>query len=159
MLERLAQEFQYGHPNVTIEREWGDDVPPVHGSRAQLERSFHNLMINAGRAMADGGTLTLRTRGEIVPQDEAGTGGWVAVDIADTGVGISPAMLEKIFRIGFSEWKDGKKGSGLGLYVARRNIENHNGAIEMASEVGRGTTVTVHLPVQRESTPSGTTSL
>jgi signal transduction histidine kinase len=143
LLERLVQEFRYGHPDVTIVREWGEDIPPIHGSRAQLERAFHNLLINAGRAMPGGGTLTLRTR------REAG-GEWVAVDIEDTGVGIAPETQEKIFRIGFSDWRNGQKGSGLGLYVARRNIENHGGRIEVASAVGEGTTVTVRLPIQPE---------
>jgi len=151
LLERLTQEFRYGHPDVTVVQEWGGDILPVHGtcpvrtvqgSRAQLERAFHNLLINAGRAMSDGGTLTLRTRQE--------GGGWVAIDIEDTGVGIPPERQERIFRIGFSDWRNGKKGSGLGLYVARRNIENHGGRIEVTSAIGEGTTVTVRLPVQPE---------
>jgi two-component system sensor histidine kinase/response regulator len=143
LLERLVREFSYGYPDVTVVREWGEDIPPIHGSRAQLERAFHNLLTNAGRAMSDGGTLTLRTR------REAG-GEWVAVDIEDTGVGIPPETQEKIFRIGFSDWRNGQKGSGLGLYVARRNIENHSGRIELTSAVGEGTTVTVRLPTQPE---------
>jgi len=150
MLERLLQEFHYGHPNVTIVREWGDGVPPVRGSRAQLERSFYNLLTNAGRAMADSGTLTVRTRHEASPL--AGENGWVVVEVEDTGVGIPPEVLDKIFRIGFSDWKEGRKGSGLGLYVARRNIENHGGTIEVASEVDKGATVTVRLPIRAEDT-------
>jgi signal transduction histidine kinase len=142
LLERLLQEFCYGYPDVTVVREWGEDIPPIHGSRAQLERAFHNLLINAGRAMHDGGTLTLRTRRE--------GPAWIAVDIEDTGIGISPEAREKIFRIGYSDWKNGKKGSGLGLYVVRRNIENHGGRIEITGAVGEGTTVTVGLPVQSD---------
>jgi len=172
LLERLVQEFSYGHPDVTVVREWGEDMPPIHGSRAQLERAFHNLLTNAGRAMSDGGTLTLRTRREgpalslvlsplsLGPKDQGPVEGlskgeaegdvWVAVDIEDTGVGIPPETQERIFRIGFSDWRNGQKGSGLGLYVARRNIENHGGRIEVTSAVGEGTTVTVRLPVQPE---------
>lgn len=142
LLERLVQEFRYGHTDVTVVQEWGEDIPPVHGSRAQLERAFHNLLTNAGRAMSDGGTLTVRTRRE--------GDGWVTVDIEDTGVGISPETQEKIFRIGFSDWKNGTKGSGLGLYVARRNIENHGGRIEVDSTVGEGTAVTVRLPIRSQ---------
>ena len=148
MLERLVQEFRYGHPEVTISLEWGKEVPLIHGSRAQLERSFHNLLTNAGRAMVDSGTLTLRTR------REGNT--WVAVDIEDTGIGISSEALHKIFRIGFSDWKDGIKGSGLGLYVARRNIENHGGVVEVTSEVGDGTVVTTLLPIRSGSTSPDT---
>jgi signal transduction histidine kinase len=151
LLERLVQEFRYGHPGVAVVREWGEDIPPICGSRAQLERAFHNLLINAGRAMPDGGTLTLRTRQEAPPNSQPGAGeGWVAVDVADTGIGIPPARQEIIFRIGFSDWRNGKAGSGLGLYVARRNIENHGGRIEVTSAVGKGTTVTVRMPVQAD---------
>jgi len=147
MLERLLQEFAYGNPQVKIVREWGEDIPPVQGSRPQLERAFLNLLINAGRAMPQGGTLTVRTRRE---DNE-----WIAIDITDTGVGISPQVREKIFRIGFSAWPNGIKGSGLGLYVSRKNIENHGGQIEVKSEVGKGTTFTVRLPVSSETHANG----
>lgn len=149
MLERLTQEFSFGNPDVTIVREWDANVPPIPGSRAQLERVFYNLLNNAGEAMPDGGTLTLRTR------QEGHTG--VAVDIEDTGVGIPPGAKDKIFRIGYSEWKSGHKGSGLGLYVARRNVENHGGHIEVNSTVGQGTTVTIHLPIDSEGVNSSAT--
>jgi signal transduction histidine kinase len=69
------------------------------------------------------------------------------VDVEDTGIGIPPEKQEKMFRIGFSHWKDGQAGSGLGLYVARRNVENHGGRIDVTSAEGEGTTVTVRLPV------------
>ena len=131
---------------MQIVREWGEDIPPVQGSRPQLERAFLNLLLNAGRAMPQGGTLTVRTRRE---GDD-----WIAVDIADTGVGIKSRMQEKIFRIGFSAWPNGVKGSGLGLYVSRKNIENHGGQIEVRSEVGAGTTFTVKLPVKLETSVS-----
>jgi signal transduction histidine kinase len=150
LLERLVQEFSYGYPDVTTIRKWAADVPPIQGSRAQLERTFHNLLTNAGRAMPDGGTLTLRTRRE---REDA----WVAVDIEDTGIGIPQEMQEKIFRIGFSDWRNGQKGSGLGLYVARRNVENHGGRIDLTSTVGQGTTVTIRLPIQPGYTFPGTT--
>jgi len=139
LLERLLQEFIYGHPDVTVVREWGEAIPPIHGSRPQLERAFYNLLTNAGRAMSDGGALTLRTRRE--------NDAWVAIDVQDTGIGLPPDAREKIFRIGFSDWKSGTKGSGLGLYVVRRNIENHGGSIAVTSNVGQGTTVTVRLPI------------
>ena len=160
LIERLLQEFGYGHPDVTIVRQWGDDVPPVRGSRAQLERSFYNLLTNAGRAMPDGGILTVRIRREI-----AGTNGppsataWISVDIEDTGIGIPAEVQERIFRIGYSDWRNGVKGSGLGLYVARRNIENHGGSIDVASTVGQGATVTVRLPLQSKDVSTGVTQV
>jgi two-component system sensor histidine kinase/response regulator len=159
LLERLAQEFRYGHPDVAVVREWGEDIPPIRGSRAQLERAFHNLLTNAGRAMSDGGTLTLRTRQESPSLSQArAEGGWVAVDVEDTGIGIPPDGRERIFRIGFSNWGSEKKGSGLGLYVARRNVENHGGCIEVTSAAGKGTAVTVRLPIQSGGASPGATS-
>ena len=172
LLERLVQEFSYGYHDVTVVRGWGEDIPSIRGSRAQLERAFHNLLVNAGRAMPEGGTLTLHTRREgpalsplsLNQRTRGGTKGeaegeaWVAVGIEDTGIGIPLEMQEKIFRIGFSDWRNGQKGSGLGLYVARRNIENHGGRIEVASAVGEGTTVTVRLPIQSEDASPGATS-
>ena len=149
LLERLIQEFRYGHRHIGVAREWGEDIPPIHGSRAQLERAFHNLLTNAGKAMPDGGTLTLRTRCEGDAR--------VAVDIEDTGIGIAAEVREKVFRIGFSGWKNGTKGSGLGLYVARRNVENHGGSIDIASTEGKGTTVTVRLPIWSEDASPGIT--
>ena len=149
LLERLVQEFSYGYPDVRVTREWSEDVPPIYGSRAQLERAFHNLLTNAGRAMSDGGTLTLRTGRE----EDA----WIAVDVEDTGTGIPPETQDRIFRIGFSDWRNGQKGSGLGLYVARRNIENHDGHIEVTSAAGKGATFTVRLPIQSERASPGAT--
>jgi signal transduction histidine kinase len=101
--------------------------------------------------MPDGGTLTLRTRLE--------AGAWVAVEVEDTGVGIAPEAREKIFRIGFSDWRNGTKGSGLGLYVVRRNIENHGGHIEVSSTVGEGTNVAVYLPLQPQSLSASAASV
>jgi signal transduction histidine kinase len=148
MLARLAEEFRFGNPAVTVVEEWGSDVPAIVGSRAQLERVFYNLLTNAGRAMPDGGTLTLRTH--------RAEDGEVAVEIADTGVGIAPETRQKLFRIGFSDWRNGTKGSGLGLYVARRNVENHGGSIEIATDADHGgTRFTVRLPVR----PAGATSV
>lgn len=148
LLSRLVEEFRFGNPDVTVVGEWGEDVPPIEGSRAQLERVFYNLLTNAGRAMPGGGTLTLRTR-------RSGDG-QVVVDVEDTGFGIAPETREKLFRIGFSDWRNGTKGSGLGLYVVRTNVENHGGAIEVAPGAGgNGTRFTVRLPVRPTGTLSG----
>ena len=147
MLARLAEEFRFGNPGVPVVEQWAEDLPAIEGSRAQLERVFYNLLTNAGRAMPDGGTLTLRTR--------KGGDGQVAVDVEDSGIGIAREIREKLFRIGFSDWRNGTKGSGLGLYVVRRNVENHGGSIEIApGPDGSGTRFTVRLPVR----PAGATS-
>lgn len=146
LLERLLEEFRFAHPNVTIVREW-ESLPPIQGSRVQLERTFYNLLTNAGRAMPSGGTLTVRARREGAD--------WIVIEIRDTGVGMSPEAQKKAFRIGFSDWRNGVRGTGLGLYVALRNIENHGGRIELTSAVGEGTTIAVHLPIRSGESLSG----
>ncbi len=152
LLERLIQEFSYAYPDVNVVRELDEDIPPIYGSRAQLERAFHNLLTNAGRAMPEGGTLTVRTQ-FVKPAAAPGEENpYVAIDIEDTGIGIPPDARDKVFRIGFSDWRNGIKGSGLGLYVVRRNIENHGGDIEIHSAIGEGTLVTVKLPVHADET-------
>jgi signal transduction histidine kinase len=73
-------------------------------------------------------------------------------------VGIPDETREKLFRIGYSDWSDGTKGSGLGLYVVRRNVENHGGTVELASNPDDGGSLfTVRLPVHPEGAPRGTT--
>jgi signal transduction histidine kinase len=99
-----------------------------------LYRSFLNLFINAIQSMRDGGTVVTRIREE---KDQ------YVVDIEDTGGGISPENLNKVFNPFFST-KD--KGSGLGLAIVRNIIEGHRGSIRIESQEGSGTKVIVTLP-------------
>jgi PAS domain S-box-containing protein len=109
----------------------------VYAARNELEQVFFNLCSNALDAMPQGGTLTIVTgRGER----------WVEVRVADTGVGIPPARLPRIFEP-FYTTKEPGKGTGLGLAICRRIVEEAGGAIEVASTPGRGTTFTVRLPL------------
>jgi PAS domain S-box-containing protein len=110
----------------------------VYVARNELEQVFFNLCSNALDAMPQGGTLTLATRrrGER----------WVEVRVADTGIGIPPARLPRIFEP-FYTTKEPGKGTGLGLAICRRIVEEAGGSIEVASTPGWGTTFTVRLPL------------
>ncbi|MFN2168660.1 MAG: ATP-binding protein, partial [Anaerolineae bacterium] len=121
----------------------------VQADPAQLEQVILNLILNAQEAMPQGGTLTLKA--ETVPAPEvdagqapvAGVDTWVCLSVTDTGRGMDEATLEHIFEPFFTTKP---KGSGLGLAIARNIVEQHQGWIEVASEIDAGTTFKVYLP-------------
>lgn len=118
------------------------DIPEVECLPSQLNQVFLNLMVNAAQAIPTHGTLTLATGLE---------GDWVWVDIADTGSGIAPENLKRIFDPFFTTKPVGK-GTGLGLSVSYNIIAKHNGRMEVDSELGKGTTFRIWLPVRQAKT-------
>jgi signal transduction histidine kinase len=110
-------------------------APDVNGDPAMLRQAFLNLALNACQAMPNGGTLRVRC--------ETVRGRRVAVVFTDTGVGIKPEHLQRIFDLYFTT-KD--KGSGIGLSMVYRTVQMHDGEIEVQSTPGAGTTFRVLLP-------------
>src|SRR5262249_6216886 len=107
----------------------------VNGDPAMLRQSFLNLGLNACQAMPQGGTLHIRA--------ETVRGRQVAISFRDTGVGIKPEHLRRIFDLYFTTKP---KGSGIGLSMVYRTIQMHDGEIEVQSTPGAGTTFRVLLP-------------
>ena len=122
-------------PSVTLELDLADPLPPVLVDTDQVGQVLLNMVINAVEAMPDGGTLTIRTQ----QTDEA-----VIARVTDTGVGIPPENLEKIFQPLFSTKT---KGIGLGLAVSRRLTEANGGTLSVESRMGHGSTFTATFPV------------
>jgi signal transduction histidine kinase len=120
---------------IELETQLGDGGLMVRGYPDRLRQAFLNISVNALEAMPRGGRLTLEARA---------VAGSVRVVLRDTGPGIGPAALERIYDLDFST-KEG--GSGIGLYVARALVELHGGEIRVESTPGRGTDVTVSLPL------------
>ena len=112
-----------------------DGAPDINGDPAMLRQAFLNLAINACQAMPDGGTLQIR--------GEAARHRRVAVSFNDTGVGIEPEHLQRIFNLYFTTKP---KGSGIGLSMVYRTVQMHDGEIEVQSIPGSGTTFRVLLP-------------
>ena len=108
-------------------------LPTVKGDAARLKQVVLNLVLNAVKATDAGGTIALEARPDA---------GGVSLRVTDTGCGIAPADLPRIFDESFST----RQGGGLGLPIARRIVEQHGGAIRVESTEGRGTTFTVWLP-------------
>ncbi|WP_162895107.1 ATP-binding protein [Rhizobium terrae] len=126
-----------------VRREF-DGVPAIMGSSSQLRQVFLNLIVNAAEAMAETGQrglLTVRTR--ITSSDT------VEIDVCDTGPGISEEQLNKIFDP-FYTTKAVGKGTGMGLSICYRIIENHGGTIAVNSRPGKGAIFTITLPRQDE---------
>jgi len=128
---------------VDVAREEQPELPLVVADFNQLVQVFINLLVNAVQAMNDGGRLTIRTGTE---------NGWVKMSVSDTGRGIPPENMDRLFTPFFTT-KEDTKGVGLGLAVSYGIIEKHGGRIEAQSEVGKGSTFTVFLPAYRETNP------
>jgi two-component system NtrC family sensor kinase len=108
-------------------------------NRTELQQVIVNLTVNAIHAMPDGGTLTLRTR----DADLDGKHGLV-IEVADTGVGMTPDIMQKIFDPFFTTKR--REGTGLGLSISQTLVTRQGGKISVESEAGRGTTFTIWLP-------------
>ena len=129
---------------IKLQRKLQESIPHVKGDANQLEQVFLNLFINAQHAMEkDGGALT-------VSSSLAPDGREIVIEIEDSGLGIAPEDLPKIFDPFFTTKEDGK-GTGLGLSTSYGIINNHYGVIDVRSELGKGATVLVRLPVDIES--------
>jgi signal transduction histidine kinase len=111
-------------------------LPPVTADEELLHQVFLNIVLNACQAMPRGGTITIRTQRER-PE-------FVSVRVTDEGVGIGSEDIDKVFTLYYTTKPD---GSGIGLSMVYRIVQMHDGDIDVQSEVGRGTTVTVRLPV------------
>jgi PAS domain S-box-containing protein len=134
-------QVQYADASIQICRNY-DSVPTLWVDTGQIEQVLLNLYANAMQAMPDGGILTI-TCHEINKQQRE-TSRWVELFVADTGGGIASKHLEDIFKPFFTTKAH---GIGLGLPITRRFIEDHGGSLLVESEVGKGTTFTIRLPV------------
>jgi signal transduction histidine kinase len=134
-LNIVNNEIKY---KADVVREYGD-IPEVECLLSQLNQVFMNLLVNAAYAISERGTITIRT---------GCAGDEVWVEIADTGQGIPPENLQKIFDPFFTTKPIGK-GTGLGLSLSYGILQKHHGRLEVQSEVGRGTTFRLSLPVSQ----------
>jgi signal transduction histidine kinase len=128
-----SNEFKY---KATVSKAYGQ-LPQVKCLPSQLNQVFMNLIVNASQAIQANGVITVRT---------GCTDDWVWVEVGDNGAGIAPDILTRIFDPFFTTKPVGK-GTGLGLSLSYNIVTKHGGRIEVASEPGKGTRFTVHLPV------------
>ena len=128
-----------------------EDLAEVSIDEGQMKQVINNLVINATEAMPEGGTLTVRGRNiEVSSQDNfpMREGHYLQLSISDTGAGIPAENLARIFDPYFSTKNTySQKGLGLGLAVCYSIIKKHDGLLTVESEVGKGTTYHIYLPV------------
>lgn len=126
-------------PVVHVEYRLDENLAPIRADHGLLIEAIKNVIKNAVEAMPGGGVLGIET----APSD-----GMVGITITDQGVGIPHDQLERIFQLYFTTKAS---GTGLGLSLATRAIDLHDGTIDVQSEVGKGTTVRVRLPIERQA--------
>jgi PAS domain S-box-containing protein len=130
---------------VEVVMELGE-IPNVLSNAGELSEVILNLLLNATHAMPEGGTITISTR----PADEAG---FVTLTVSDTGIGMDEETCRRVFEPFFTTKVD--IGSGLGLSTAYGTVTRSGGTIEAESELGQGTTFTIHLPTAEDETVAG----
>ena len=145
MLRRVTGE------DVQVMTNADPDLAPVKADPGQLEQVVMNLAIHARDAMPVGGILSLETRNVVVDEVDAvrlvlAPGAYVLLTVADTGSGIDPAELDRVFEPFFATKLSHGSGSGLGLSTAYVIVQQSGGAITVESEVGSGSTFRVYLP-------------
>jgi PAS domain S-box-containing protein len=137
----LLHEKQFRENDILISTDLSSGLAPVLASKNQLRQVFLNMFHNAGDAMPNGGSLSIRT---------VAAGPEIAIEIADTGTGIKKEHLSKIFDAFFTT-KSSVKGVGLGLSVCYGFIIEHGGDIQVTSEPGIGTCFRITLPIHAHS--------
>ncbi len=131
--------------NIRVVRDFAPSMPKVPMDTNQIEQVMSNLIINALDAMPEGGTLLFSTT--LVEGKESHASQSVLLTVKDTGVGIGKEELARVFDPFFSTKED---GTGLGLPISLRIVENHGGTLSIRSEKGAGTVLSLQLPVPHE---------
>jgi two-component system NtrC family sensor kinase len=125
---------------IQVQKELDPSLPKIMADFDQLRQVFTNLILNAIQAMPTGGKLVIRTSLD---------GKQIRVDVKDTGYGISPENMRRLFTPFFTTKRE-VKGVGLGLAVAYGIVQRHKGKIEVQSKKGEGTTFSVFFPISSD---------
>lgn len=150
--EKLKRQY----PDVRIEYKLEEDLLNLTGSPVHLTKTLMNLVTNAAEATQDSGSVTVSTSNRYVEREVRENdfglqvGEYIVLSVTDTGIGIPPEDLKRIFEPFFSTKTMGRSGTGLGMAVVWGTIKDHNGYLDVKSEVGKGTTFEIFLPATRD---------
>lgn len=156
-----VEDLRQSHPGVAIERGLAKGRLMVLGEETHLARAACNIVRNAVEAIPGEGKVTVRTRKKVVNEPLSGyvtipPGEYAVIEVSDTGVGIETEQLDRIFEPFFSSKKQGdRSGSGLGLSVVHGIIRDHDGFVDVISTPGKGTTMSLYLPLVSRPVPAG----
>ncbi len=132
-----AQMRAAGRPPVEVRFQMQDNLATVPADPEQIRRALRNLVLNALDAMPDGGTLTIRTQSV-----DGADRGRVALEVSDTGQGLTPEECERLFT---PYYTTKQHGTGLGLAIVQSVVSDHKGTITVSSQPGKGTTFRIEL--------------
>ncbi len=144
------------HPFIKIECNLETHLFNIVGSSVHLSKTVMNLVANAAEAMPTGGTVFISTQNKYIDlpikgYDNIKEGDYVIFTIRDTGIGIAPEDLEKIFEPFYTKKVMGRSGTGLGMAVVWGTVKDHKGYIDVQSTERQGTTFTLHFPATRKA--------
>lgn len=146
IVNTMPHRFEELSQKIRVTTELASQLPKFFGNYEEIKQAFLNIVRNGLEAMDEGGELIIRTSLQLEPRP-----GWVRVALVDHGLGMKEENLQFLFHPFFTTKP---RGTGLGLAICKRVIvERHHGKIQIESLEGKGTTVTVELPVERRSRP------
>ena len=142
--------------DITVIADAAPELPEILGDAGSLQHMLLNLATNARDAMPTGGTLTIRGRHDVMmPLPDGGTASMVVITVEDTGRGMDAAVRAQLFEPFFTTKEPGA-GTGLGMAMIHGIVQQHGGTIDVQSTVGRGTVVTIGIPVATQAVPDVT---
>jgi PAS domain S-box-containing protein len=151
----VFEKIKDDHPLVTFRTECDKSLLNIKGSLVHLEKTLMNLVLNAAEAISGEGEVTVRTESCYLDKPVKGydvihQGDYAILSVSDTGTGIPDGNIEMIFEPFYTKKTTRRSGTGLGLPIVWGTVKDHNGYINLQTEVGKGTTFTLYFPVTRE---------
>jgi len=143
------------HPGVKVETCLKPKIFNILGSPVHLSKTIMNLVSNAAEAMPSGGAIHITTENQYIDRpikgyDTVEEGDYVKLTVSDNGVGISPEVIDRIFEPFYTKKTMGRSGTGLGMAVVWGTVKDHDGYIDVQSELGEGTAFTLYFPITRK---------
>jgi signal transduction histidine kinase len=147
------------HPGVKVETCLQPKIFNILGSPVHLSKTIMNLVSNAAEAMPSGGAIHITTENQYIDRpikgyDTVEEGDYVKLSVSDNGVGISPEVIDRIFEPFYTKKTMGRSGTGLGMAVVWGTVKDHDGYIDVQSELGEGTAFTLYFPITRKKLPT-----
>jgi len=151
----VFERMKENHPRVTFRTDFEGKLLNIKASPIHMEKMLMNLLSNAVEAISDAGVVSIQTQNRYLDRgvqgyDKVKEGDYVVLTVSDTGTGIEAENLDKIFEPFYTNKSMGKSGTGLGLSIVWGTVKDHNGYIDVQSNVDEGTTFTLYFPVTRE---------
>jgi signal transduction histidine kinase len=150
------EKLELNHPNITVKKNLDENLLNILGSPVHLSKTVMNLISNSAEAMSEGGNIRIATENRHVDTikfgyDDINQGDYAALTVTDSGIGIPPEDIERIFEPFYTKKIMGRSGTGLGMAVVWGTVKDHRGYIDLTSTEGKGTEVNLYFPVTRKA--------